>query len=122
MIHKSHFFLDGGGCTYGDIRLASQHRGRSDGRVEVCYNNEWGTVCNNGWDSNDALVACKQLGYTAYYNYYYYSGGSGYIWLNNLDCSGSETSLFDCPKSLGHHVSCVDYQDVSVNCYCKFLF
>ena len=38
--------------------------GSSEGRIEICLNGQWGTVCGNRyWDSNDAEVACKELGY-----------------------------------------------------------
>ena len=48
-------------CTDGAIRL-SGGRDQYEGRVEVCSNGLWGTVSNYGWDSNDATVACRQLG------------------------------------------------------------
>ena len=48
-------------CTTGDVRLRG---GASDneGRVEICYDNHWGALCDNDWDNNDAAVVCRQLG------------------------------------------------------------
>ena len=49
-------------CKDGDVRLADGSSER-EGRVEICYNGVWGTVCDYGWDSVDASVVCIQCGY-----------------------------------------------------------
>ena len=51
------------GCHNGDIRLAEGST-VYQGRVEICLNNTWGTVCDDGWGISDARVVCRQLGFT----------------------------------------------------------
>lgn len=51
-------------CTHGDLRLVDGTT-FMEGRLEVCLNGAWGTVCNRGWDDMEATVVCRQLGYVS---------------------------------------------------------
>lgn len=51
-------------CIHGDVRLVGGSIGR-EGRVEICVNNRWGTVCHDHWGDWDAIVVCRQLGYAS---------------------------------------------------------
>ena len=53
-------------CTSGEIKLSAEVTSGS-GRLEVCINNAWGTVCTYNWDERDARVACRELGFQQFY-------------------------------------------------------
>lgn len=54
------------------------------------------TVCHHSWDMADAKVACRQLGFTKTVGYWRYGRATGKVWLNSMDCSGSEASIQSC--------------------------
>ncbi|KAI5625087.1 deleted in malignant brain tumors 1 protein-like, partial [Silurus asotus] len=100
------------------IRLAGGSNSCS-GRVEIYYNNQWGTVCDDNWDLNDAHVVCRQLGcgkaVSAHQNAHF-GQGSGTIWLDEVQCSGSESDITRCRRNgFGTH-DCGHGEDAGVSC------
>ena len=82
---------------------------------------EWGTVCDDSWQINDASVACRQLGFpygaSSAITEAGFGSGIGQIWLNDLYCGVSETSLFSCNKGrpIGSH-NCSHNEDAGTIC------
>ena len=127
-------------CANDQLRLAGGNI-PNEGRVEICMNNEWGTVCDDFWGSSDATVVCRQLGYSTegqqhfaakfqQFLWLYYivpadvigfqnavfGAGVGPIYINNVDCRGDEDNLSECSHSSA--LSCYrgHSEDAGVRC------
>ena len=111
-----HILLDN--CTDGDVQaVGGQHPG--EGRVEICLQGVWGTVCDDYFDTNDANVVCRQLGLpgkgAAVYNGAYFGQGTGPFHIQYIGCSGSESDLLQC--SQGTYPYCSSHvEDAGVRC------
>ena len=102
----------------GSIRLVDGSN-NFQGRVEIYYNGQWGTVCDDYWDLSDAKVVCQQLfGMDALEApcCAYFGQGSGDIWMDNVHCSGTEAALSDCSFNGWGYEDCSHSEDASVVC------
>ncbi|XP_069054301.1 antigen WC1.1-like [Lepisosteus oculatus] len=103
-------------CTEA-LRLAGGTN--CSGRVELRYEGSWGTVCDDSWDLQDAQVVCRQLGCGDAVSAAIeasFGPGSGAIWLDEVNCRGSELLLWDCCHSGLNQIDCQHKEDAGVTC------
>ena len=93
-------------------------RNKTEGRVEIYHDGQWGRVCSTEWNASDAEVVCSQLGYLTGIRVIpmseMFGSGSGVVWLDGVHCQGNERYLRDCPNSGWGDHSCS--RDATVIC------
>ena len=103
----------------GTVRLVGS-TSNIEGRVEMFVGDEWGTVCDDGWDDTDAGVVCRQLGFGSSGTAIGSAGfgqGSGSIWLDSVTCTGNESTLASCGHlGVGNIRSCSHSEDAGIRC------
>ena len=111
----------------------------SIGRVELCVNGTWGTICSDYFDDNDAVVVCRQLGYTplgihvCLWAIMFILLRAGSISMGNikpehylpfhfidLNCTGNESTIWDCPGNESI-TKCLSTHDAAVACHSKII-
>ena len=103
------------------VRLRGPNAYRGIGRVEIYsyYKGEWGTVCDDRWDIEDAKVVCRQLGYedaVSALQGYSVRDGAGRILLDEVRCYGWESSISKCRHNPWGVHDCSHSEDAGVEC------
>ncbi|XP_078522681.1 lysyl oxidase homolog 2 [Lissotriton helveticus] len=101
------------------LRLMGQKRKHNEGRVEVFYNGEWGTICDDDFSIYSAHVVCRELGYVEAISWApsaKYGKGEGRIWLDNVNCNGKESTIAACTSNGWGVTDCKHTEDVGLVC------
>ncbi|XP_062293821.1 deleted in malignant brain tumors 1 protein-like [Scomber scombrus] len=92
---------------------------RCSGRVEVYHEGQWGTVCDDKWGMQEAAVACREMncGVPLSVKYKAFFGrGQDQVWMDDVECTGNEKSLAECPhRGFGEH-DCDHHEDAGIIC------
>ena len=88
------FLVQDGGTTKA-VRLVGNST--IAGRVEIFHQGSWNPICYDGWDTHDAFVACRQLGFSEAASIKSDTTISPLVWLSGVRCQGTESTLGACP-------------------------
>lgn len=105
-------------CFRTELRLVNGSS-RCSGRVEIFHDQQWGTVCDDRWSSKHAEVVCRELGCGVPLKAHtkaFYGQGTGPIWLDDVNCQGTEAALRECTASAWGHNNCNHREDAGVEC------
>ena len=89
------------------------------GLVQIFHADIWGWVCDDFWDTSDASVVCRSIGfrYGTAVTGGVFTGSPGQIWLDNVICDGDEESLTECAsRNYGDH-DCSIAENAGVVCF-----
>nr|XP_020459830.1 lysyl oxidase homolog 3 isoform X2 [Monopterus albus] len=101
------------------VRLVGFPRKHNEGRIELFYRGEWGTICDDDFSIANANVLCRQLGFvsaTGWTHSAKYGKGQGKIWLDNVLCNGGEKSIEFCKSRGWGNSDCTHDEDAGVVC------
>ncbi|XP_066477541.1 deleted in malignant brain tumors 1 protein-like [Tiliqua scincoides] len=105
-------------ASSSSLRLVNGQN-RCQGRVEVFHSGTWGTVCDDDWDKNDGQVVCRALQCGAVLSTpgeAYFGQGTGEVLMDNLHCSGTESSIVECSHNGWGVSNCAHKEDAGVIC------
>ena len=107
-------------CSNGELRLAGgTHR---SGRVEICFNGRWGTVCDNLWSDSDAAAVCRELGLPSLgavgLSRAYFGQGTGPVFISSVNCAETNGTNFSSCYNMDDigRQGCGHSLDISVVC------
>lgn len=94
-----------------------------EGHVQIFHDNEWGYVCDDGWDLEDGRVVCTQLGVApnvkgiSTSSFYTSGSNTSRIWLDGVNCVGEEALLTECDGVSFSDHDCNEVEYAGVECY-----